>query len=37
MTSLVERLRGFVEGFLFIFLAAGCVLFAFQMQEWFGS
>jgi len=35
--TMTRRILDLAQGFLFIFLAAGCVLFAFQMQEWFGS
>ena len=34
---MTRRILDFAQGFAFIFLAAGCVLFAFQMQDWFGS
>ena len=34
---MTRRILDFAQGFAFILLAACCVLFAFQMQEWFGS
>jgi len=34
---MTRRILDFAQGLLFVALYAGCVLFAFQMQEWFGS